>query len=102
VLERFEHTFPREAVQAPEQHTVKLAAAGSVEHRLELDAIAALAGCPIGVLPHDRPVLPLAELPQLLKLVLGVLPAIFRAHSAVQRNPLHCVFVCHALTMRPA
>jgi hypothetical protein len=43
ILQRLEHAFPAEDVQAPEQHQVELAARRGLHHGLELRPVAVLA-----------------------------------------------------------
>jgi len=79
VVERFEHAFTAEAVQAPEQHQIELPLAGVGKHALELLAVAMLAGGAVHVLADDLPLLGGSELPQLRQLVPGVLPGMLLA-----------------------
>src|ERR1019366_475763 len=101
VLECFEYPFTREPVERPEQEAIKFASGCSVKHLLKLRSVAALAAGVVNVLAGYRPALLVAELPQLLKLVLSVLSAVLGGNPSVKCNA-QLLFVCHALTLRPA
>ena len=82
-LQGRQRAFTSEPIKRPEQNCIELAAAGGLEHCLELDTVAPLAGGFVRKFPHDLPTLPLAELVQLVCLVANVLAFVFGGNSAV-------------------
>src|SRR5262245_60832384 len=86
MLKGFEHALTAEAVEAPEEHHVELALAAVGEKLLELFTVAALAAGAIDVLMDHRPVLRRGELPELLKLIGHILPAVAGADSGIERR----------------
>jgi hypothetical protein len=75
-----------EPIKRPKQHRIELAAAGGLEHCLELDTVTSLAGGFVHKFLDDLPFLPLAELAQLACLVANVLALVLGAYPAVQRT----------------
>src|ERR1019366_2783396 len=86
-------------VKRPEHEAIKLTSGRSVKHLLKLRTVTVLAAGVVNELGYDLPILNGAELPQLLKLVLGVLLAVCGGNPGVKCNA-QLLFGCHAPTMR--
>ena len=98
ILQGRQRALTGEPIKRPKQHRIELAAAGGLQHCLELDKVASLAGGFVRKFLYDLPTLPLAKLVQLVCLVANVLSFVLSAYPAVQSNS-NCLLACHGPNM---
>jgi hypothetical protein len=84
VDQRVSSAFSRKSIECPKKTQIEPLFVGVLEEPLESRPISGTSGFLIYVFPGDLPTLLAAELPQLQKLVFGVLPFVLRAHSGIQ------------------
>src|SRR5438309_10703700 len=90
MIKRLQYAFAGESVQGPEQDEIEPAPGCILEQLLELWSVCSLAGRSIHVLVLDGPLRAFAEIPQLVKLILGVLASVVLRDSSVQCKSHDC------------